>query len=360
VSHDRVLRMTNGSTIESDRWDTFVAAHPDGRQAQSTRWAMLQELRGWEARRIAATRGEDLVGLSQVLIRRLPGGRRIGYVARSPLVTAGDTEAARGMTAGLSGLQRDIGLDALVVDPPDPHTAAALTAAGFRRTRFDVTLAATVVVDLGGTEDEILARMKSKTRYNIRKAMRSGIEVRIGDAGDVEIFHEMLAETGRRQGFSVDSRRYIEGALSILDEGDGAALLIAEHRGDPLAGILVTAFGDRVSYKRGGWSGSGGSLHPNEALHWTAMRWARSTGRRWYDFDGIDPAVAAEIGESAASADARRSVAHFKLGFGGEVLPLPPTLVRFRNPAVQFTHDNVPPRALRLIKRVVRRVQVSS
>ena len=33
----------------------------------------------------------------------------------------------------------------------------------------------TIIVDLHGTEDDILARMKQKTRYNIRLAAKKGV-----------------------------------------------------------------------------------------------------------------------------------------------------------------------------------------
>ena len=41
----------------------------------------------------------------------------------------------------------------------------------------------TVLIDLLGTEDLWLTRMKQKTRYNIRLAQRSGVTVREGNSG---------------------------------------------------------------------------------------------------------------------------------------------------------------------------------
>jgi peptidoglycan pentaglycine glycine transferase (the first glycine) len=42
-----------------------------------------------------------------------------------------------------------------------------------------------VLVDLTAAEDEILMRMKPKTRYNVRLASKKGVTVRIGTENDL-------------------------------------------------------------------------------------------------------------------------------------------------------------------------------
>ena len=79
-----------------------------------------------------------------------------------------------------------------------------------------------------------------------------------------------------------------------------------------------------VQQKKGGWLGEHRDRHPNEALHWAAIQWAKAHGYRYYDFEGIDPA-AAELALRGVPLPEpmRQSVARFKLGFGGEVRLLP-------------------------------------
>lgn len=345
--------------LDHRTWDEFVTAHPAGSQAQSSGWGDYQATRGWIVVRHVARRDDDIAGVVQALERRVPGVGVIRYVDRGPLgIDAAAVEELASKVARPPGSRR---ARVVIADPPDEAGSAALGTIGYLPANVKLTLAATTRIDLSGTDDEILAAMKSKTRYNVRKGVRAGVTVREGGVDDIAAFHAMLEDTGRRQRFAATSRSQLEQLLAILGPRGEAVLLLAEHEGDMLAGILLTAFGDRATYKRGAWSGRDAALHPNEVLHWEAMRWARRHRLRWYDFDGVDPAVAAEIERGGAlSAKAEQSVTRFKLGFGGGVVPLPPTLVLIPNPVGRLVHDRILPRARRYrpVKRALRRLQV--
>lgn len=58
----------------------------------------------------------------------------------------------------------------------------------------------TIVLDLSATEDEILARMKLKTRYNIRLALKHGVEVRSVGKEGLEVWYSLYQETAFRNG----------------------------------------------------------------------------------------------------------------------------------------------------------------
>ena len=68
---------------------------------------------------------------------------------------------------------------------------------------------ATQLLDISKAEEEILAEMKPKTRYNIRLAEKKGVKIR--DNGSVEEFYDLLTKTASRdKGYSPHQKDYYQ------------------------------------------------------------------------------------------------------------------------------------------------------
>ncbi len=181
----------------------------------------------------------------------------------------------------------------------------------------------TVRLDLAPPEDQLLRAMKSKWRYNVGLASRRGISVREGSAVDLGTFATMIAETARRDGFSVRPADYYAAVWQAF--GPDGHLLIAEHDGVAVAAIMTIHFGATATYLYGASSGRERHRMPNHLLQWTAIRMAKAEGRRWYDFWGIPDEVGLAAREGAdpltvsAAGAPLAGVWGFKRGFGGRV-----------------------------------------
>src|SRR3989338_1009872 len=74
----------------------------------------------------------------------------------------------------------------------------------------DISPPQTLIIDLGKSEEELLAQMHEKTRYNVRLAIRKGVEVRFsakgGSASGGEEFWKLMQETAKRDKFSTHPR----------------------------------------------------------------------------------------------------------------------------------------------------------
>jgi lipid II:glycine glycyltransferase (peptidoglycan interpeptide bridge formation enzyme) len=135
---------------------------------------------------------------------------------------------------------------------------------------------------------------------------------------------------GARRGFPVRSEAYYEQLWThFLKVGDGA-LVLAEHEGALIAGLLAIATGPRAWLLYTGLVDGGRALHPNEAVWWEALCWARKQGAAVFDLGGSGtdwPPVESSPGWS---------VYWFKRGFGAEAvlltgyydLPFKPALYR--------------------------------
>lgn len=175
----------------------------------------------------------------------------------------------------------------------------------------------TLTIDLTGSEEEILKQMKQKGRYNIRKAEKAGVYVRVSDGEGMEEFYEMLKETAKRDGFHLHRRDFYENFLNIL-EGRGR-LYLARKDHDLLGGMIVTHFGDRATYYFGA-SGekSRGAMAPY-ALQWFAMQEAKLAVCKEYDFLGVAPEESdVAKGEGWAKKHQLAGVTQFKTRFGGK------------------------------------------
>ena len=135
------------------------------------------------------------------------------------------------------------------------------------------------------TEENLLNSFESKTRYNIRLAMRKGVEVKICGDEAVDDFSRIMNETGERDHFIVRNADYFRSILREL--GDDARIYMAYHEGTPIAGTLAIHFAGKVWYLYGASSNQSRNLMPNYLLQWEMIRWAVETGCFLYDFRGV-------------------------------------------------------------------------
>jgi lipid II:glycine glycyltransferase (peptidoglycan interpeptide bridge formation enzyme) len=176
-------------------------------------------------------------------------------------------------------------------------------------------------VDIRPSEKEILAAMKSKTRYNIRLADRKGVRVERGKREDIETFNHLMSITGERDDFGVRSAAYYRRVWELFEPLGMAHMLIARMGQEPIAALMAFACGKKAWYMYGASSNRHRETMPNYALQWEAIRWAKSRGCETYDLYGV-PDQELETLESSFTerSDGLWGVYRFKRGFGGDLV----------------------------------------
>ncbi len=172
----------------------------------------------------------------------------------------------------------------------------------------------TVLIDLHPSEEELLARMKQKTRYNIRLAEKKGVVLRVGNPEDFSMLYKMYAETSLRDGFVIRDEGYYQTVWKLFMDSHEPACepLIAEVDGEPVAAIFVFYFAGRAYYVYGMSRDAHREKMPTYLLQWEAMKRARAKGCKVYDLWGA-PDVFDE-------SDSMWGVYRFKEGLGGKVV----------------------------------------
>ncbi len=308
---------------EPAEWDRFVEQR-GGHILQTSSWGRLKADFGWQAERIALRGESGITAGALILYRRLPF--RLGtlaYVPRGPVVDWADRPAVEALLAAIDEAARHRKAILLKLEPDLPDNATnreTLARLGFRESAQTVQPPRTILIDLRGSEDDILARMNQGTRRKIRTATKKDVVVERRDGAGIDAFNALMAVTGERNEFGVHSGYYYRRVAELFFP-QNAALLIARYGEKTLAGLVAFAAGDRAWYFYGASSNEERNRMPAYALQWEAIRWARERGCTVYDMWGVpDADIETLEGAFQSRDDGLWGVYGFKRGFGGEVV----------------------------------------
>ena len=215
---------------------------------------------------------------------------------------------------------------------------------GWRYSSDQIQFKNTILLDLKPSEEEMLASMKQKTRYNIRLAEKKGVLVRVGTQEDLATLYKMYAETSMRDGFVIRDEGYYRTVWETFmsSEGPTCEPLIAEVEGELVAAIFVFYFAGRAYYVYGMSRNAHREKMPAYLLQWEAMKRAKARGFGMYDLWGA-PDVFDE-------SDSMWGVYRFKEGLGGKVVRTLGAWDFAPNPFWYKIYSEIVPRVLDLMR----------
>lgn len=276
----------DGISAEDRAWDRFVSENPLGHHEQTSMYGALREAFGFTSRRVIETSKGVIVGGAQVLFRHTPIGT-FGVLQRGPLAVNEDPSILASVVDELDKLAQRMRAVSLRVQtyPLQGNARDVLRASGYTEDYSWVGTSTTAVADLRFPDDELLARMGKKGRYNARLAQRAGVKISTGDATTLDAFFELHRRTSEYQGFPIFPREYFEYVWNLFENTGRVQQFIAHYDDEPIAGIFNATVGDHMLY---GWGGTlrgeaTKKLTAHYLLHYEAMRWARDHGCTLYD-----------------------------------------------------------------------------
>src|SRR3989344_8651910 len=318
--------------IKKEEWNEFVAEN-GGSFLQSYEWGNFQQMSGHDVTRIVVKESGLIMLAAQIFRYTLPLGKSHLYIPYGPvfnlLQDSRDREVFNFLIAELKKLaSKESGVIFLKVEMDKEWGEIDPIAAGFRKSEKDVQARETMIIDLTSPEEDMLARMKQKTRYNIKIAQKHGVKIVSLDSAqmDPKIFVSLLEETAMRNGFRTHGGKHY---LDMMDLFLGKPvspqanslsqkLYFAYYKGDVSAAALVVFFGGRAVLLHGASSGQYRNIMAPYLLHWEIMRDAKRLGFAEYDFWGI-------VTPRTDKKQARQwlGFSRFKEGFGGRVVEYP-------------------------------------
>ncbi len=302
-----------------DEYDKIIAAQPDAHVFQSYEWGEVKAA-SWRPRRFIIKRDGKEAGGFQLLERDIKQIKRsILYIPCGPAADLSDAELVKALAVKAGELAREKKAVFIKLDPPvsdeREDVKAALRKAGFKQAVEEkggfegIQPRCVMHMDITGTEDEILANMTEKWRYNIRLAARKGVVVRPGATDtDIDDFYKILEVTGKRDGFLIRSQSYFKTMYNVMAPNDMIRLFLADYDGKVVAATIAIAFADKCWYVYGASGNEYRNVMPNHALQWAMIKWAKERGCPVYDFRGIPCDLSPE--------HPLHGLVRFKKGFG--------------------------------------------
>lgn len=300
-------------------FEAFARSHRTGYFMQSLAWAELKS--GW-GHEIVVSRGQDgtVKGAVLILLRKLPGGFTLLYAPRGPVFDYNDRDTLRDLLDGIIEVgQRHKGF-AFKCDPcvleTDEATISLFRELGFSyepdrkenetvQRRFNYGL----FIE-GKTEEQVLMGFSQKTRYNIRVAVKHGVECRVCGKESLDDFMTLMKVTADRDNFIARPKQYYEKMLDYY--GDAMRLYLCYYEGNPVSGAMCCQYAGKTYYIYGASSNEFRNVMPNYLMQWEMIRWAIEGGCFLYDFLGIPV--------NADPDSPTYGVYRFKRGFNGEIL----------------------------------------
>lgn len=170
----------------------------------------------------------------------------------------------------------------------------------------------TIFLNLETSEEELLQKMKPKTRYNIGLSARKGVEVKSYGTEKLDTWYELYKETSARNGITLHPKENFYTFLEMQRNEDvDTRLLMASHKGEFLAAMFLVLSNKRGTYMYGASSGNQRNLMATYAVQWEGIRLAQQSGCEEYDMFGTAP--------NPNSSHPMHGLYRFKRGFGGQM-----------------------------------------
>jgi lipid II:glycine glycyltransferase (peptidoglycan interpeptide bridge formation enzyme) len=129
------------------------------------------------------------------------------------------------------------------------------------------------VLELRGSEGELLSRFRDSTRRNIRKAKKEGVEVRIEDSLEsIQQYFRLNLLTRKEHGLPPQPFRFFENIHRHLISKGAGFVAIGYHGRSPVSGAVYLHSGRKAFYKYGASDKNYFHLRANNLVMWEAIR----------------------------------------------------------------------------------------
>lgn len=295
-------------------WNEQLLRAADASVFQSFEWGEFKRGEGWTPQRFVRRDARArIVGLVQLLVKRLPCGPAVCWAPAGPVVRfdgAGADADIPSLLMAIRAAQRWnlVRFDCTVAQG---DAVAAEFAAHCRRPAVRLNSGATIRFAIPADPAAFTAQMTSKHRYYVRKAQREQLRFE-ADCGDGTLAGFERLHRDMSAGKQLALHAVSAGRLATLRDAlgrDRMTLLTGYLAERPVTACLTLDFGPKSFYFLAASGQEGRKIGAAYAMLPHLVEVLQRKGVREFDFGGISP-----------DSGSRAGVDHFKKGFGGEIV----------------------------------------
>lgn len=269
---------------EKEAWNTYVSGHECGSFYGMAEWGgVIRDVYGHESIRLVAfgegTGGIEIVGVLPLvdMRSRIFGNRLVsmpyldmgGVVADTPEVE----KALIAKALEVGGQIRSKRIEVRQVRALSGLEGLARVSHGLGGTPFSVYREKErMLLSLPSTSGALWTSFKSKLRSQIRRAMKEGLTVHIGEEELVDAFYTVFAENMRDLGSPVHAKKLF---CVVMKAFKGRAKIMVIKKDDtPISASIVCQHGETLYNP---WASSlrrYGRFSPNMLLYWSMLEYA--------------------------------------------------------------------------------------
>ncbi|MCE4956453.1 lipid II:glycine glycyltransferase FemX [Macrococcoides caseolyticum] len=227
--------------ITNEMHDTFVKSHPNGDLLQLTDWAVSKKLTHWYSRRIAVARDGELVGVGQLLFKKVPKlPFTMCYVSRGFVVDYSDKEAVEALVKDAITVAKREKAYVIKIDPDVEveqmdDMVEHLESIGFIHRGFKEGLSSdyiqprmTMITDISVDDETLIQSFERNNRSKVKRSLKMGTECVKAERKDLQTFADLMKITGERDGFLTRDVSYFENIYDALNPNGDAELFLVK------------------------------------------------------------------------------------------------------------------------------------
>jgi len=282
---------------------------------QSWEWSEFELSRGKKLERIGIFKNGNLVGLMSVVFISAKRGKYL-HVRNGPLLNWNDAELINETINYLKKSAKNKCCSHVRISPliaENQENKRFMKGMGLKPSQVhDVDAEVCWVLDLNQTDDELLSKMRTNTRYHINRKRKEQIEIeKSPEAKDIEKFWPIFSDTVKRQKWNAYSKDYLMKEFENFAVEGKAMWYFVKCDGVYVAGVFVVMH-KGVAYRHHAASLSEyRKVAAPYLIEWAVIQDLKERGFTKYNMMGI--------ARTDNLKDPWAGLTFFKKGFGGNI-----------------------------------------